>query len=74
MIDKKLLQVKIGERVKFCREEVGIHQTELASKVGLEKSNLARLESGRTNPTFLTLYKISQALDISLSKLVNIGD
>lgn len=66
------LQQKIGERIRILREEKGISQQNLAAICNFEKANLSRLEAGRTNPTISTLYKISEALQISLSELVNI--
>ena len=36
--------------------------------VNMEKPSITRLERGRTNPTSLTLYKISNALNIPVSR------
>ncbi|MBN2828167.1 MAG: helix-turn-helix transcriptional regulator [Tissierellales bacterium] len=66
------LQKKIGERIRDLRESKGISQQNLAAICNFEKANLSRLEAGRTNPTVSTLYKISQALEVSLSELVNV--
>jgi len=66
------LQKKIGERIRDLRESKGISQQNLAAICNFEKANLSRLEAGRTNPTISTLYKISQALEISLSELVDV--
>jgi transcriptional regulator with XRE-family HTH domain len=68
------LQQKIGARVRTLRESKGISQQNLAAICNFEKANLSRLEAGRTNPTVSTLYKISQALEISLSDIVDIDD
>ena len=53
------------------RESKGVSQQDLAAICNFEKGNLSRIEAGRTNPTISTLYKISQALEISISELVN---
>ena len=58
--------------VRKLREEKNITQQDLAALCNFEKSNMARIESGRTNPTLLTLYKISSALKVSLSLLVDL--
>jgi transcriptional regulator with XRE-family HTH domain len=71
MKEKVLLQ-KIGKRVRKIREEKGMSQIELAAAIEYEKSNMSRLESGGTNPTIATLYKIATALGVSLSELVKI--
>ena len=66
------LQIKIGERIRLIRESKGITQQDLAASCNFEKTNMSRIEAGRTNPTISTLYKISQALGVTISKLVNI--
>ena len=67
-----LLQQKIGNRIRELREFKGISQQNLAAICNFEKSNLSRIEAGRTNPTIFTLYKISQALEITISELVDV--
>ncbi len=59
-----------SERIRFLRESKGISQQNLAAICNFEKANLSRIEAGRTNPTISTLYKISQALEISIADLV----
>lgn len=66
------LQIKIGERIRLIRESKGITQQDLAASCNFEKTNMSRIEAGRTNPTISTLYKISQALGVTISELVNI--
>lgn len=63
---------KIGARIKEIREIKGISQQDLASTCDFEKANMSRIEAGRTNFTISTLYKICQALEITLSDLVNV--
>lgn len=66
------LQQKIGEKIRTLREGKGISQQDLAAACNFEKGNMSRIEAGRTNCTIRTLYKISKALDVSISDLVNI--
>ena len=68
------LQQKIGNRIREMRESKGISQQNLAAICNFEKANLSRIEAGRTNPTISTLYKISQALEISISRLVDVEE
>jgi transcriptional regulator with XRE-family HTH domain len=56
--------MKIGSRIKKIRLEKKLTQVELAMMCSFEKASMSRLESGLTNPTALTLFKISKALDI----------
>ena len=66
------LSKSLGTRIRKLREERNVSQQDLAAMCNFDKSNMARIESGRTNPTFLTLYKISIALKVSLSLLVDL--
>ncbi len=56
----------------YPRESKGISQQNLAAVCNFEKANLSRIEAGRTNPTVSTLYKISQALETTISELVDV--
>lgn len=53
------------------RTERGISQQELAAMCDFEKSNMSRIESGKTNLTLKNMYKISRALGVRLSDLVD---
>ena len=66
------LQQKIGQKIRFLRESKGISQQNLAAICNFEKSNLSRIEAGRTNPTVSTLYKISQALKVKIIDIVDV--
>ncbi|WP_297449631.1 helix-turn-helix transcriptional regulator [uncultured Alistipes sp.] len=61
----------IGERIRQLRTERGISQQDLAALCDFEKSNMSRIESGKTNLTLKNMYKISRALGVRLSELVD---
>ena len=42
---------------------------ELAYRCDMERSNLSRLEAGRSNPTIKTLCIICNALDVAIGRL-----
>ena len=69
MEHKETLQ-KLGIRIKEVRKKLGLSQQELAALIDYEKSHMSRLESGGTNPTYLTLMKIAGALKIPMSELL----
>lgn len=48
------------------RLEKGLTQHELARKIGTKQSAIARLESGRYNPTVGVLRKVAAALNADL--------
>ena len=66
------LQKIIGERIREIRESKGISQQDLAAACNFEKSNMSRIEAGKTNFTISSLYKISMALDVKLAELVDV--
>src|SRR3989338_2943539 len=61
---------RIGKTIQSLRNQKGIKQIELATLIGIEDSALSRIESGRTNPTIKTLFKISVALETSVEFLL----
>ena len=49
-----------------ARAEKGLTQKQLAKKLGTKQSAIARLESGRANPSVAFLKKLAEALDSNL--------
>lgn len=56
-MDGAELSKSLGARIRKLREEKNITQQDLAALCNFEKSNMARIEAGRTNPTFLRCIK-----------------
>lgn len=69
-MEKQELLKFIGDNIKRIREAKGVSQQELASKCNYEKSNMSRLEAGKTNPTIYTLSTVALALGIPLHDLL----
>ena len=55
------------EQIIRARKEQNITQAELAKRVGTQKSNISRLESGNYNPSLDLLIKIAAALGKKLN-------
>lgn len=70
MKDKEAL-LRLGERIKELRVQKGFTQLQLSTDIGIEKTNLSRIERGQTNPTYSTLLIISKGLGISVKDLVD---
>lgn len=61
-----------GQRLRNARSASGMSQRELARKIDADSSYISRLESGdRANPTMSTLRSLADALDVSVSALVD---
>lgn len=54
------------EQIIRARKELNMTQSELAKRVGTQKSNISRLESGNYNPSLDFLVKVSEALGKNL--------
>jgi transcriptional regulator with XRE-family HTH domain len=64
----KTLQ-ELGLLIKKLRIEKGFTAVEFGYRCEMDKTNINRIEKGNTNPTFLTLVRISLALEIDLKVL-----
>lgn len=74
-MEKLELLELLGKRIKQLRLERGMSQVDLVAKMqgNIDTTNISRIEAGRTNPTIYSLYRLSEALDISMSELVDLG-
>ena len=55
--------VVIGYKIKLRRLELFMSQEDLANKVGIDQSDLSKIEKGNANPSLKTLLRISEGLD-----------
>jgi putative transcriptional regulator len=62
--------LRLGSRIKEIRLSKKIAQTEIAYKCNFDKSNYNTIESGKRNPTVLSLFKIAKALDVDIKELL----
>ena len=59
------------EQIIRARKEQNITQAELAKRVGTQKSNISRLESGSYNPSLDVLIRVAESLGKKLSIHLN---
>jgi transcriptional regulator with XRE-family HTH domain len=69
--DALALRFEVISLLIRVRSEYGLTQKELAEKVGMKQSAIARLESGNHNPSLAMLRRIADALDVSFT--LNVG-
>jgi len=71
----ELLRI-VGSNIKRVRESKGLTQVDLVGKIEgeIDTTNISRIESGRTNPTVFTLYRIAVALEVSIKELLDINE
>jgi transcriptional regulator with XRE-family HTH domain len=59
-----------AERLRVHREAAGLSQEELAAKLSLSVSLIAKMEQGRRpNPTLSTLHALASALGVTVGDL-----
>lgn len=63
---KKLLLV--GSRIRKLRKERSHTQLELASKVGIQQSDLCRMETGEYKVSLETLFKILSVFEMNIAE------
>jgi transcriptional regulator with XRE-family HTH domain len=61
------VSVNIGERLRELREARNISMRALATKSGLSANALSMIERGKVSPSVSTLYKLADALGVSIT-------
>ena len=63
-----MIKIKIGNRIKELRKELGLSQEKLANICELDRTYVASVENGKRNISIINLEKIVNALGVSLEK------
>ncbi len=62
--------VTVGKVLQSCREEKGMSQELVSGLAGIGRTHLSAIERGVRKPTLETFYRISEAMDIKPSVLL----
>lgn len=68
-MSKNELLLKFGQTVQKLRKEQNLSQEKLAELADLHRTYIGMIERGEKNITLLNIYKISQALNITIKEL-----
>ncbi len=60
----------VGRNVRRIRLEKGLTQEQFSERSGFTQQYLSDLERGRRNPTVVTLFELSQALEVEPISLI----
>ncbi len=60
----------IGRRIKITRKQKQLTQLQLAQLIGVDRSHIAKIESGYTRGSITVLKKLAAALDLPLVELL----
>lgn len=63
-----MIKIKVGNRIKELRKELGLSQEKLANNCELDRTYIASVENGKRNISIANLEKIVKALGVSLEK------
>lgn len=66
MIKNEQERLRMGERIATLRKSLGMTQTELAERTGLQRSHIVRLEQGKYGATIDVLSAIADALNCKI--------
>jgi len=65
----KIRQIQlVGPKIRQLRKERKLTQTELASRIGIQQSDLSRMEKGEYRVSLDTLFKILAVFNVSISE------
>lgn len=67
--DENLLQ--LGLHLRNLRKQRKLTLESLCYKNGLEPSTISRIEQGLVDSKYLTLYKLAEAYNMSISEMLN---
>lgn len=57
-----------GEKLRMARKAKGLTQQEVAEMADIDEKHLSRIENGKFFPTFTTLNRLLNALDLPLDE------
>lgn len=60
---------EIGNRIKYLREKFGLNKTEMAKRIGVDRTTIGRYEKGEIFPNLDVLLNIKDKFNVSLDWL-----
>jgi transcriptional regulator with XRE-family HTH domain len=66
----QVLSGQLGRTIQRLRKAYNMSLSELADQSGVAKSIISQIERNETNPTLATIWRLSQALDVSIDRVL----
>ena len=73
-VGAQVLSGQLGKTIQRLRKAYNLSLSELAEQSGVAKSIISQIERNETNPTLATIWRLSQALDVSIERVLATGD
>ena len=70
----QVLSGNMGKTIQRLRKAYNLSLSELAEQSGVAKSIISQIERNETNPTLATIWRLSQALDVSIERVLATSD
>ena len=70
MATNHILLKKFGDRVQSLRNQAGISQEKLAELAEMHRTYISGIERGERNVSLINIMRLANALNVSVSKLM----
>ena len=64
------IETAFGEVIRELRKQKKLSQEDVAHESGLDRSFISLLETGRQQPSLITIFQLAKALGISAGELI----
>lgn len=64
-----MITTQLGQQIRALRTAKGISQEKFALSIGMDRTYLASVETGKRNISICNIKKIADGLEVSLSEL-----
>ena len=68
------LSGQLGRTVQRLRKSYSLSLSELSVQSGVAKSIISQIERNETNPTLATIWRLAQALDVSIERVLQAAE
>lgn len=65
---------QMGKTIQRLRHSYNLSLSELSEQSGVAKSIISQIERNETNPTLATIWRLSQALDVSIDRFLSASE
>ncbi|MBV9077403.1 MAG: helix-turn-helix domain-containing protein [Methylobacteriaceae bacterium] len=73
-VGAQVLSGQLGKTIQRLRKAYNLSLSELSEQSGVAKSIISQIERNETNPTLATIWRLSQALDVSIDRVLATAD
>ncbi|MEZ5839331.1 MAG: XRE family transcriptional regulator [Hyphomicrobiales bacterium] len=68
------LSGQLGKTIQRLRKAYNLSLADLSEQSGVAKSIISQIERNETNPTLATIWRLAQALDVSIDRVLGGGE